>query len=860
MKKTAQDKHLKKEENGVMAKKIEKETPVKTNYWLENGGARKKLLEELWPNASKEEILKAFPEKTWDALCNAAHRFRIRRRRKDEWVEEQTRLIKDYFPKSHEKDLLNSDRNKLKREIVMKLNDISMRNGLKLRSWHEILVEADKAGLGWCREKTQSSVVVKAAGDSLEDQFIAWLKKGRRTLEEASNRLDRSTKKTLEFVDRLRGYGYPIEIDKANQVVFWQDGAVCDGLTSLPQLTRNTFKLLVLSDINTGNIEQQYTLLHTLYDLVNKGYYNEKKHIDFRDINMVIVLGNLLAGHQRKGENQLFLLGFDAQTDYAIEHYPILTGGIKTYILSGPAELDLNKPKRKEEARDALQKVCLAREDLVHLGALGHTLRITGTDKEIFLAHTAKRHSRSLYTKSIPLQYVAHSFDDLSVLRKGKKRPAVIFLGGHHVFMADPPANENEERHALLVPSFCDPLSSYRDREKQGATPTIGFVITTIQFDNEKKNIINVAHEPHFWTNHQIKRDYLAISTYTDVTSNGNNGSLGEEELKVLKWLSAEPLTAGEISRRLNIPKPKVKEMTRRLERRNVRWDPAQKRYFLERSPRQKFESLSDLDKFVSKIYVKRVKRIVYSDTHLGSLWEQPHAIAIIREIIKASGVKEAYHCGDGLDGENLYGPKHKRNVYLFSSLDQRKRAAEILPKIQGVVTKIISGSHDMVFHTQSGEDPIKLLCAERPDLVYLGPFEGIATDEETGIKHMLFHPAGGVPKGRSYRPQGIIDTFSEQLDNLKDDVQGLFIGHLHIALAMFWRGVFCLLVPCCQARTEYMVQKGLHPRLGCWEIEQTVDEQNDPTRVRLVYHAIDPKEYEVEAKLIPVEKKEEDK
>jgi hypothetical protein len=820
--------------------------PVK-NYWLKDDEKNKKLLGKLWPVAERAEILAAFPGKSWRAIATAANRFGFVRRRADEWNDGQLDLIREYFAKSHDETLSESEKGRLKLELIAKTNDISAKENLNFRKWEAILSQATRMNLKWTGK------------DSLEAKFIIWIKERNRAIRDVSNFLDRSDKNCIKFIDSLRAKGFPIEFDAQTRSVSWQENVLRDGSTDLSRLTRNTFKVLVLSDILIGHKMQQLTLLHTLYHLADIGYKDEEKGLDFSEIDVIFVLGNLFAGlEKKKGESKIFLDGedpFTTQVNYVSKHFPRLNREVKTYILSGPNEIDLNKPfgrgKDKIEARNALQALCQDRSDLVYTGDFSHTFKVTGTNVGIHAAHTTKR-GQSTYTKSLPLDRIEDSFNDLSLRRRGKNKPAIILIGGHHVPIYSPPITQSAEEHAIMVPSFCDPIASDRDREKQGSTPIIGFTTATITFDDKKENIVKVSQTHHSWTNHQIDKDYLAVPIYDDEY---DGEKLTEDERSVLRWMQEEDgITTGETSRRLDRPKEKIAKILEGLSRVGVRWDDAKKKYSIEREQKSSFSHLPDIKGFVDEVYNQSVRRVVYSDTHFGSTEEQPHVLDVVAEVIKDKKVTVVYHCGDILDGVMLYGKKHMVNLYLFSAREQRERAIKLLPKIPGVQTFMISGSHDQVFNTNSGDDPIVFLAEHRPDLTYLGPDRGIVTDKETGITHMLLHPSGGVPKGRSYRPQEIVRMISESIKLLGSDVQGLFIGHLHIALFMRWRGIDAFLVPCAQKQTEYLVKKTLFPRLGCWSIIQTVDKDKDPTLIVVEFHAVDPKNYKIITELVQID------
>ncbi|MEA3272497.1 MAG: hypothetical protein U9P90_02410, partial [Patescibacteria group bacterium] len=637
-------------------------------YWTRDDEKMGKLVVEKYAISSEEELLAMFPGQNMKSIGKAANKRGVKRRRKNSWVPEQEKLLSEYFPKSHDENLSDDERNKLKVELTEKINAISVKEGLTTKSWRDsILTKAIQMGHSWARNKS-SGAVGKKIGNSLEEKFIAWLKKATRSIEEISEFLEIPTTKCYEFIDKLRSEGFPVETDDDKRTFFWREGVDQDGTTKLPPLSRKTFKLVVFTDPRLGHKSQQLTLLHNLYSFINRGYVNKERGIDFSDINMVVCLGNLVAGKtQRKGDSNLFLTEFEDQIDYVIDHFPVLKDGIKTYCLNGPAEFDLGKGSAKRLTRNTLQAICVARNDMVYAGDLNHTFTITGTDIKIFGDHSPGLHSPSPYTRSIPLDYLTSSFDDLSPRRRGEKPPVVTVVGGYHVPMYFPPINADSNRHAFLVSSFCDPQASSRDRKKQGSAATIGFTVITVALNENRKKVEKVLYQEHSWTNHQITDDYLTVPEYKN---------LSEDEDKILKGFYREgSLREGEIARRIGKSKTEARRVVKSLKRRGIdisTLDSASNSYILERRQKRSWGPSKDMKKFTRKVYAKTVDVGAYSDSHCGSIFEQPHVFREIEQIFTEAGVKIIYHSGDVHEGEDLFRGQ-PRTLYLHTSEEQRE-------------------------------------------------------------------------------------------------------------------------------------------------------------------------------------------
>jgi len=117
---------------------------AKKGYWLENDGARKKLLEEFYPKASWDELLKMFPERNRQAICKAANNYRIKRNAKDAWNDEMDELIKQIFAESNKEESSAECRKKLKFTLITDLNQIASDNNFKSKNWVNILRRAHK--------------------------------------------------------------------------------------------------------------------------------------------------------------------------------------------------------------------------------------------------------------------------------------------------------------------------------------------------------------------------------------------------------------------------------------------------------------------------------------------------------------------------------------------------------------------------------------------------------------------------------------------------------------------------------------------------------------------------------------------
>lgn len=202
----------------------------------------------------------------------------------------------------------------------------------------------------------------------------------------------------------------------------------------------------------------------------------------------------------------------------------------------------------------------------------------------------------------------------------------------------------------------------------------------------------------------------------------------------------------------------------------------------------------------------------IVSDTHFGSNYECLDELHTIYEVFKKCGITEVVHAGDILSGQRMY-PGWEMETKAFGSLNQVAHCVKNYPKVKGIKTYFITGSHDTCYFKQNGTEVGELIAQAREDLVYIGQYAG--TVEINGIKIQLLHPTGGVPYALSYRGQKIVEQIPS---GGKPHI--LVIGHLHICYYFNYRNVHVIGAGCFQSQTPYLLQKGLNPQIGGWTVK----------------------------------------
>jgi len=199
----------------------------------------------------------------------------------------------------------------------------------------------------------------------------------------------------------------------------------------------------------------------------------------------------------------------------------------------------------------------------------------------------------------------------------------------------------------------------------------------------------------------------------------------------------------------------------------------------------------------------------IVSDTHFGSIHQRPTCLADFYERCKEAGVKAMLHCGDMVEGNGRLFRGQQFEMFLFGSDSMVDYVTKSYPKIPGVKTYIIGGSHDMSFYKDDGTDVLQRIADKRSDIVALGMSGAFLKFGRISI--YLMHGSGGGSYARSYRLQKICEQFTpEQKPHL------LFLGHYHTGSYLpAYRNIEAFQVPCFQSQTQYLREKGLNPVIG---------------------------------------------
>jgi predicted phosphodiesterase len=202
----------------------------------------------------------------------------------------------------------------------------------------------------------------------------------------------------------------------------------------------------------------------------------------------------------------------------------------------------------------------------------------------------------------------------------------------------------------------------------------------------------------------------------------------------------------------------------------------------------------------------------IISDTHLCSRYEAINELHTFYAICKKMGIKDVVHAGDLIDG----GMSHagwENEIHTFGVGRQVDYVVENYPKVDGITTYFISGSHDYSFWKRAGAEAGKMIAEKRSDMIYLGM---ILADVWLGnLKIRLIHPSGGAPYSKSYRAQKIAENIES---GNKPHI--LVIGHLHYSVYFHYRNMHIFHAGCFQKQTPYLQEKSLNPDVGGWTVK----------------------------------------
>lgn len=651
-----------------------------------------------------------------------------------------------------------------------------------------------------------------------ERKTLSILKKEAQTVASLSEALGIAKEAVYPTLDKLRLKGYDVVVERS-QIILRRE-PVEGQVIVLPPITKQTIKFLVMSDVCLGYKTQQGDLLATAYKI------GEEEGVFF-----AIIAGNLIAGKAPKAkENEFFLYNADEQVNYAVSKLP--KAPFKTYFISGPREATFRK-----EGLNVGEMIAEAREDIRYCGDEKAVFELGKKGLKMAVLHVGENVT---YTKSYSLQGVMENFQEsINYAFEHSEPLQMVFVGGIHSYLNLPrrlpiKCGRYNDFDGIAIPALYRTTASQKARKKKGVSPVLGCIIVTVDFDKDG-NITGIVYDARDLTPYHKDDDYLE-----DVNPKKN---LSEDEIKILLHLKSKPRRKGELERLIQRPLSQVETVIENLRKNGYDipdLDIASKTYCLKRGLKVKFISLD-----TKTFYAKSLKMANISDTHLGCKHSRPDLLAKAYQIAEAEKVNLITHSGDVFEGEDAYKGQIRDLVQIGADA-QRDYGLEIWPKSKILTVFVRGTSHELVYLLKCGHDIVDTFVKLAPshnlyNLRYLPGHRGVV--ELNGIKIELMHPKGGIPYGKSYRLQKRIEQLVSVISADEDKAAKVtFVGHLHIAALMLYKGMAAFLVPCMEDQTEYLSAKDLVPWLGMWISTIYLDKLDNITRIVTKYIPFSPK------------------
>lgn len=261
----------------------------------------------------------------------------------------------------------------------------------------------------------------------------------------------------------------------------------------------------------------------------------------------------------------------------------------------------------------------------------------------------------------------------------------------------------------------------------------------------------------------------------------------------------------------------------------------------------KEFDGKSKIEPIIlENIHRDTLKIGVVSDTHLCSKYQQLSLLHAAYDDFERAGVDFAVHGGDLTDGspEMHVGMMHEQFLHLFD--DQVRYVVDNYPRSDKFKTYIRRGNHDESWIKSNAGDPVRVVCQDREDLIYIDPSKSAFKHAGSAPLIQIYHPSGGNPYAKSWRGQKIYDAaISKSIsDALSSWARGpndsqeqrvameipkvILVGHLHLYNHFLEGGTHVFNVPCLQAQTPYLLSKTLNPFVGHMILEFKLDEFNN--------------------------------
>lgn len=308
----------------------------------------------------------------------------------------------------------------------------------------------------------------------------------------------------------------------------------------------------------------------------------------------------------------------------------------------------------------------------------------------------------------------------------------------------------------------------------------------------------------------------------------------GEEVAAVVKLLRDRPMTAAEISDRIDRSVRTVLRIISAAE--DAGYNILRSANVFEVSTKTSTLKPDRLPDYLVNNH--RIRFAVISDIHAGSKAEQITALQHFLQYAREQGVKIFFGVGDYMAGFGVYR-NQLVDLYLMNADEQIAQVERSLAFREDERWFLLGGNHDFSFVQHGGSDVLWQMCRRYPNVYFLGyDMADVNLTPQVGLR--LWHPRGGVPYAASYRLQkGMERAAFEQIREIglpvlrvaqeavetKPLVKVVLAGHLHIDAKIHQGGVLGIQCACFEGLTNYLRGKGLHPQVGGYIVELDFDD-----------------------------------
>ena len=533
---------------------------------------------------------------------------------------------------------------------------------------------------------------------------------------------------------------------------------------------KNEFKFVAISDVRLGSKSQQLGILNDIY----------KKALEL-DIHNVIVCGNISAGLKPITDIESnFIDDTQAGIDYIINNYPKYEG-ITTYFISGKLD-DKHLTQNKVNIGP---RIAEKRDDMVYLGEDVCDITIDKTKMQVMNSKLNKT-----YTASYRTQQTIDAF-------RSEDKPDILLYGG----LLQMEKYTSRGVKCISVPSVC---ATDNEMKTKRYSNTIGAWYITVK-NNElgKLDKIDAISSPYYVTD---KYDYKGtkVNVIDNTKPTSFDGATIENALKSFKYVKNN-MTIETYMKKFNLTYNELQGllyiwnmygMDVELVKNNN--DVVFKKSLAKKASMSK-KSFDDLT--CSEV-------LVVSDTHFGNKNNQLHLLNELYKEAYNRGITRVLHVGDLVDGNYPNRSENPRLQFLHGFDEQAGYVVDMYPKIDGMTTYYILGSHDES-HYKNGQATVNSWVSRcRPDMIYLG--QDIGETMIDGVKVLLDHPGGGSAQALSYKAQKRIEILDP---HTKPKI--LLIGHYHKSYQFSYRNVQCIEVPCLCTKTQFQQKQGLINTVG---------------------------------------------